>query len=320
MATKLSELMFDMETGDACIEDAYIASAKGKINVSHAIYEAAYKNYELPDNGQFMCYAESAQEGVPTESAKAAGTACDAVANELGSYFDAVIATAKKIKDACEKDLKTLIAVGKKVGVSMSSDFESGFAEPLGRAVISGRRMDLMSKKFIKSRHACKIAKCYAKGMTNILAAYGISIGSDIPGDVKRFTGCDSARGSVNSIKDVDSKLSDGGHALNIHGADGHQTDSIKAADISDLAMAVYSCAHVADSVLKNCSGSSKSSAIKMINSFCADECRGGKVSRSCESINGDIQKYMSALEEITAAIVSGYTDSTYALMETISK
>jgi hypothetical protein len=320
MATKLSELMLDMETGDACIEDAYIASAKGKINVSHAIYEAAYKNYELPDDGNFMCYVESAEEGIPSKSAAAATTACSAVANELGAFLDATVATAKKVKDACEKDLKTLIAVGKKVGVGMSNDFESGFAEPLGKAVVSGRRMDLVSKKFIKSRHACKIAKCYTKGMSSVLAAYGISISSDLNGEVRHFTGCGDVRGSVNSIRDVDSKLSDGGRALNIHGADERQTDSIKASDITDLAMAVYTCAHVADAVIKACGGGAKSSAIKMINSFCEDDCRGGKVSRICESINGDIQKYMANLEDIGGAISTGFTDSTYALMETVSK
>lgn len=321
MATKLSELMYDMETGDACIEDAYIAAAFGRINVSHAIYEAAYKNYELPDDESFTCYVESAAEGIPSESVAAAGTACSAVANELSSYLDAICATASKVKSACEKDLKTLIAVGKKVGVSMSSDFEDGFADPLGKAIVSGRRMDLMAKKFMKSRHSCKIAKCYAKGMVYSLAAFGINISSDINGDARHFTGVDSVRGSVNSLRDVDSKLSDGGRALNIHGADeAGRTDSIKAGDITDLAMAVYACAQVADAVLKACSGGAKKSAIGMINSMCGDSASGGKISRTMNSINGDIQKYMSNLTAIGDAIGSGFTDSVYALMETVSK
>ena len=320
MATKLSDLMLDMETGDACMEDVYIASAKGKINVSHAIFESAYKNYELPDDGQFVCYVESAQEGIPTDSAKAAGTACAAVGHELGAFLDATVEVAKKVKSAAEKDLKTLIAVGKKVGVTMSDNFEGGFAEPLGKAIVSGRRMDLSAKKFMKSRHSCRIAKCYAKGMVNILAAYGISISGDLNATVKDFTGCGDVRGSVNSLKDVESKLSDGGRALNTHGSDGERgtTDSIKAGDITDMAMAVYTCANVADAVIKACGGSAKKNAIAMVNSFCNDG--SGKISRTVEAINGDIQKYMANLEAIGKAISTGFTDGVYALMETISK
>lgn len=318
MATKLSDLMLDMETGDACREDVYIEYAAGRINVSHAIFEAAAKNYELPDNGQFVCYAESAEEGIPTRSDAAAGTACAAVGHELTAYFDAVVETAKKVKTAAEKDLKVLIAIGKKVGVSMSDNFEGGFAEPLGKAVVSGRRMDLSASKFIKSRHSCRIAKSYAKGMVNVLAAYGISIGGSLNSTVKDFTGAGEGRGSVSSLKEVDSRLSDGGHALNIHGSGDSGTDSIKAGDITDLALAIYSCANVADAVLKATGGNAKKNATAMIKSFCDGESR--KISRTMESINGDIKKYMENLQTIGTAISTGFTDSVYVLMETISK
>lgn len=314
MATKLSELMLDMETGDACMEDAYIASAKGKIAVSHAIFEAAYKNYELPDDGQFVCYVESDQEGIPTESEKAAGTACAAVGQELGAFLDATIETAKKVKSSAEKDLKTLIAVGKKVGVGMSGDFEKEFATPLGQEICSEGRLTLTADKFMKSKNSCKIAKAYTKGCVYTLAAFGINV--DIPETVKSFVSVDSSAGTVDSLKKVESKLSDGGRAFAI-GEIG-TTNTASASDIADLALAVYTCANVADAVIKACGSGAKKDAISNINSFCSEG--NGKISRSHHAINGDIKKYMSNLEKIGSTIASGFTDAVYALMETISK
>lgn len=313
MATKLSELMLDMETGDACMEDAYIASAKGKIAVSHAIFEAAYKNYELPDDGQFVCYVESDQEGIPTESEKAAGTACAAVGQELSAFLDATVETAKKIKSSAEKDLKTLIAIGKKVGVTMSESFDKEFATPLGQEICSEGRLTLSADKFMKSKNSCKIAKAYTKGCVYTLAAFGISV--DLPEAVKDFVSVDTAAGTVDSIKKVESKLSDGGRAFAI--GDVGTTNIATASDITDLALAVYTCANVADAVIKACDGAAKKDAIANVNSFCNGD---GKISRTHHAINGDIKKYMSNLEKIGTTVASGFTDAVYALMETISK
>lgn len=320
MATKLSYLQLDMETGDACMEDAYIAEAKGRINVSHAIFEAAYKNYELPDDGQFVCYVESADAGIPTKSKDASGTACAAVFHELNAYFDAIVSTAKKAKAAAEKDLKTLIAIGKKVGVNMSENFEGGFAAPLGKAIVSGGRLNLSADKFVNSRNACKIAKAYVKGSVYSLAAYGISITEEMNAVVKNFTGCGSVSGTIKSLKDLESKLSDGGRAFAVGNAAEKTTDSVKAGDITDFALAVYSVAVTADAIIKVATDSAKKHATAMMKSFCGDECKDGKISRTCEAINNDIQKYMGNLEECGKAVSTAFTDSAYALLETISK
>lgn len=319
MATKVSDLILDMETGDACLEDAYIASAKGKIAVSHAIFEAAYKNYELPDDGNFVCYQESADAGIPTKSDAAAGTACEAVVRELSAFYDAVAATAKKVKDAAEKDLKTLIAIGKKVGVNMSENFEGGFAEPLGKAVVTSHRLDLSDKQFLKGRKTTKLAKNYTKGMCYIMSAYGSSIAGDLNPSIKSFTGCDGGTKGVDSLKALESRLSDGGRALGGSVDTDRATDSVKAGDVTDLAMSVWTVANVADAVLKATKGGKKN-ADEMIRSFCSSDGKGGKISRTAEAINGDIKKYMANLEEIGNAIATGYTNSVYVLMQTVSK
>lgn len=314
MATKVSDLILDMETGDACLEDAYIASAKGKIAVSHAIFEAAYKNCELPDDGNFVCYQESAEAGIPTKTDAAASTACEAVVRELSAYYDAVVATAKKVKDAAEKDLKTLIAVGKKVGVSMSENFESGFAEPLGKAVVTSRRLDVSDKKFLKGRSSVGLAKDYTKGMCYTMAAFGVKL--DVNPSVKNFTGCGEGK-TASCLKTLESALSDGGRAMRT--GDGHTTDSVKASDITDLAMAVWAVANVADAVLKAGKGGKKE-ADSFIRSCCKGDAKPGKISRTCESINADIKKYMGNLEAIGNAISSGFTDSVYVLMQAVSR
>jgi len=319
MATKVSDLFLDMETGDACLEDAYIAQAKGKIGVSHAIFEAAYKNCELPDDGQFACYLESAEAGIPTQTNAAAGTACEAVIQELDAFYDGIIATAKKVKAASEKNLKSLIAVGKKVGVSMSEDFENGFAEPLGKAVVTSRRLDLSDDKFLKGRKTVKIAKAYAKGMCYAMAAYGVRLGADLRADVKSFTGAGDCK-TASCIKTLESALSDAGRALNVgdSAAEKGATGSVKASDITDLAMACWATANIADAVIK--AGKGKKDAAAAVRSFCKDDAKPGKISRTAEAINEDIKKYMSNLEACGNAIATGFTNSAYVLMNTVLK
>ena len=320
MATKVSDLFLDMETGDACIEDAYIEQSKAKIGVSNAIFEAAYKNSELPDDGQFACYLESAENGIPTQTNAATGTACEAVIHELDAFYDGIIATAKKVKDASEKNLKSLIAVGKKVGVSMSEDFERGFAEPLGKAVVTSRRLDLSDDKFLKGAKTVKIAKAYAKGMCYAMGAYGVKLGSDIRADVKSFTGAGDCK-TASCIKSLEGALSDAGRALNVGESADEKgaTGSIKAADITDLAMACWATANVADAVLK-AGKSAKKDAANAVRSFCKDDAKPGKISRTAEAINGDIAKYMTNLENCGKAIATGFTNSAYVLMNTVLK
>lgn len=313
MATKLSELLIDMETGDACIEDAYIASAKGKINVSHAIFESASKNYELPDDGQFVCYVESDQEGIPTKSEKAAGAACAAVGEELKAYLDAVESTAKKVKNSAEKDLKLLISIGKRVGVTMSESFEKEFAGPLASSLCEGGKLNLSAEKFMKGKDAYKVAKAYASGCCKALAAYGISM--DIPESVKGITGCEGGSGNVSSLKQVDTKIKESGKAFDV--SEPSKIGTAKASDISDLALAIYACANTADAVLKALGSNGKKDAMANLRSFCDGD---GKISNPHKSINDDIQKYMGNLEKIGTIIASGFTDGVYAIQETISK
>ena len=321
MATKFSDLVLDMETGDACLEDAYIASAKGRVNVSNAIFETAHKISELPEDRNFMIVQEAAEEGIPNTREGAIKTATQAVAHELSAYFDEVVAVAKKVKASAEKDLKVLIGIGKKVGVNAPADgdFEGSFAEPLGKAIIANGRMDLADKQFLKSKNTIKIAKGYAKGMAYILSAYGISISTAFTPAVKSFVGFDgTSRGSVDSLKALDSRLSDGGRALAVGGID-NTTDSIKAGDITDLAMALFVVANIASAVVDATKGAKKQ-ADSVIASLCSKDCDGKKVSRTCESINGDIRKYAQNLQDISNAIATGYTNSVYTLTNAVSK
>ena len=124
----------------------------------------------------------------------------------------------------------------------------------------------------------------------------------------------------MDSLKALESRLSDGGRALGGSVDAERGTDSVKAGDVTDLAMSVWTVANVADAVLKASKGGKKN-VDEMIRSFCsADGGKSGKISRTAEAINGDIKKYMANLEEIGNAIATGYTNSVYTLMQTVSK
>ena len=115
--SKYTELMLDVACGDASEYDAYIEQAIGKINVSNAIFALESKIAELPEDGDFMCIQEAADAGLPANKADATGASCEAVRQQVVAFYDLVLNTAKKVKEACDKDMKLLIAFGKKNGV-----------------------------------------------------------------------------------------------------------------------------------------------------------------------------------------------------------
>ena len=321
MAIKVSELMLDMETGDASPHDANIRASKGEIEVAQLTFECMEKITELPTDGTFAITMEAADAGLPTSPDKAAGVCNTAVKSELMSFYDVLNSSAKKVKSAAEKNLKGLIAVGRRVGVSGDTSggkFESSFAEPLGKALVgSGRSVALNDKKFLKGKYATKLAKNYAKGMATLLSAYGISINSVFSdGTIKGVTGYDgfSGKRTVDSLKSLESNLSDGGKIIKADSMSGdtHYTDSPKASDVTDLAVALYSIANVASAVVEATDKSAKKNAAALVASACGAE-KG--VSNCSKCINDDIKKYADNVTGIADAITTSFTDSAYSLM-----
>lgn len=327
---KVSDIMIDMATGDASMRDAYIQEAAGKVVVATAVFEAAYKISELPA-GDFMIIQEAAEEGLPTDQGSACDLACDSVKQAMNGFYDMLVETAKKIKESATKDMKLVIAMAKKFGISNNvSNFATAFANPLGKSVenAAGGRIELNDKRFLKGKFATKLATNYVKGVTSLLLAYGINV-TDVFSDPviakeieKKVAG---AKGLPETFKGVAGYLSDGGKLIKIEkitDKDGHYTDSVKGSDIADLAISLYIVIATSDAVIKTAGNkSAKATAMAGINALCEKEdCGDKKVSKSIVSIGDDITKWKDNVEDITTAITKTYTDSIYTLYETITK
>ena len=336
---KFSDLMLDMATGDASIHDAYIQEAVGKINVSHAYFEAAYKISELPQSdNEFMIVQEAADAGMPTDAEGATGVANEAVVQELNAFFDLVVATARKVKQAADKDFKALVGLGKGMGVSVGdTDNIRTFADNLAKAVVEGRgknakssvmrvhpgSIELGSRKFLASMYMKKLTKKYAQGMGKFMAMYGLSIADAFKNEsIKAYAGAEPVGAKEGSgIHGLSSALNSGiGQIIDKGNTADHGNKyrtNIAAKDIADLVMCVYTVRIISEAVIQV---AGPKSVKKSVSANITQAMSGGSGKKSVSAVAHDIDEAVKnatpKMNDVAKNIVSGYTDSVYALVE----
>lgn len=328
---KVSDLMLDMATGDASWNDVNIQEAVGKINVSSTIFEAAYNISELPSKD--IAYVQEAADaaGLPTDRDESIGVATEAVKRELTAFYDLIVATAKKIKSNAEKDMKAIIAIGKKYGIkSNTGNFLTEFINPLCTAIMNdnGGAIVLSDKRFIKAKYAARMTENYGRGLTNLMSGYGINIDnvysdSVVEMIVRKSTG-GAKRADLRDLRDLESNLSAGGKLINFDKTvepNRHYTDTIKSNDIITVAISLYTIIKISDAIIKNtASASQKKTAIANLTSLCDTNTANGKrITRVCESINDGVKEWSDNLTNITNNITKAFTDSIYSLVEAIT-
>lgn len=348
---KFSDLMLDMATGDASIYDAYIQEAVGKINVSHAYFEAACKISELPEGEDFMIVQEAADAGLPTDKTGSTGVANEAVVQELNAFFDLIVATAKKVKQGVDKDYKALVGLGKGLGVSSQGgdNFVDAFAKPLAAAVTTKRgksagaaikrgslnSIELGSAKFLSSTNFKKLAKNYAQAMAKFLSAYGLSVGEAFNDPiVRKFTGSVGAKmeKSVN-LHDISTNICSGiGQIVDKKETSDHGSayrTNVSQKDIAEFTACVYVIKKVSDAVVATAGGKGVKKNVSAAISNAVNGTsnvtnkKGTKVKRSVSSSAHDVDECIRfATPKMTAVasnIVTGYGDSVYALVKAVN-
>lgn len=189
-----SEILLDLDTGDASMHDVRAKEAAGKINVASAIFEYAAKLAEMPEDSRFIQEAADAAEeaGLPTKPAEGTGLATEAVAQELIAFYDVVVENAKKVKTAADRDMKAIIGLGKKYGIAASAaqqgNFMIAFAKPLAQALVRDFATNRYSKNaitfekgiFPKAADSEKLIFAYGNCMARLAAVFGMSIGECI--------------------------------------------------------------------------------------------------------------------------------------------
>ena len=194
MSIKFSDVLLDLDTGDASMHDVHVKEAMGKINVSSAIFEYAAKLAECPENSAFVQEAAAAAEesGLPSSPSEGKGLATAAVSQELIGFYDVVVENAKKVKSAADRDMKAIIGLGKKYGISTSAassgNFMISFAKPLAEALVRDFAANRKSKNYIrfardifpKASESEKLIFAYGNAMARLAAVFGISLGECI--------------------------------------------------------------------------------------------------------------------------------------------
>ena len=326
---KVSDLMLDMSTGNASIEDAYIQEAFHKIKVSSGIFQAAYDISELEEDEVALVQEAATAAGLPTSKGEAISAAAAAVKKELSAYYDLLISTAKKLKTVCDKDMKALATVGKRYGISFDmSSYVSGFVQPLCNEMFrEDKKFDLSSKRFIKGKYAARLAEDYGKGVSKALYAFDLSIdtvfGDEAIGLLIRRVNFGN-NNTVKDMRDITALLSDSGKllkSLDKVTADAHYEQRVKAKDVASLCYSVYAVYKIADAIIKKADDTrAKKLAMHKLEQLCKESCDGNKrISRSCDIINDGIKEWSQNLIDVEKNIEKAYTDSCYLLLE-ISK
>lgn len=191
---KFSEIMLDLDTGDASMHDVRVKEAMGKVNVSAAIFEYASALASMPEDSSFIQEAatEAEEAGLPSSPSEAPGLATEAIQQELNAFYDVLVENAKKVKQASERDMKAIIGLGKKYGIAASAaqngNFMIAFAKPLAKALVRDHATNRKTKNSIKfakgvfpaSGKAHDLMFAYGNAMARLAAVFGLSIGDVI--------------------------------------------------------------------------------------------------------------------------------------------
>ena len=322
---KVSDLMLDLATGDASMHDVYIQEAVGKINVSSAIFDAAYKISELPE-GEFLVVQEAADAGLPTDQEGAAACCNEAVMQELKAFYDLIVETAKKIKGGADKNLKLVMAIGKKYGVTAANgeDFKKTFAEPLAKAIADdkGKKLTIEDKRFLTAKYINAFAETYGLGVANFLSAYGMSFeNSSLYSEYAPY----KSKKEVTSFKAMLKNITYGVKLIDfdkVIDKNKHCTDKVSEYDIAEMICSLYEVIALSKAIIEVAgNASAKKTALNLATELCGKEdCEGKKVSRTLDGLNENIKKGTEKLTAIVDNITKSFTDSIYSLTETLNK
>ena len=306
---KFSQILLDLDTGDASMHDVHVKEAEGKINVSSAIFEYASRLAEMSENSSFIQEAADAatESGLPTKPEEGKGLATAAVSQQLIGFYDVVVENAKKVKAASDRDMKAIIGLGKKYGISASAaqsgSFMTAFAKPLAQAIVRDYAVNRKSKNYIrfaqdifpKASDSEKLIFAYGNAMARLSAVFGISIAECIEdptvqevlsirdGALKAMavgiTGDKSAaneprtgfdKGGVPDANALYKALMKGSSVPKASKVG--TTGKVDAEDIAELITFTYVAHQVSKCVVAGASAKKKAGAVAFINQICSAE------------------------------------------------
>lgn len=325
----ITELMLDIASGDASEDDVHVQECLGHINISAREFAAAYSISEYPGDLPSIIVESASKANLPTNKGEAKEVANTAVIQGLSAFYNLMIATAKKVRAATERELRAYAALGKKYGINFDKhDFLTGFLNPLCAAVEKdGLLGKLDDRSFIKGKYAARMVENYGKGMANLMSGYGLSIdnvfGDSVVGLIIRnnFSG----KKTIKDLRDVESNMSTGGKQLNFDKTldkKTHYQDYVKIVDFKMLAISIYALSKISEAIIVTLgNASTKKTAMDNIKKLFNEASDGNRrVVRSVESISDGTKEWSDNLSKLTTNMTGAFTDSSYELLKMLKK
>ena len=325
----ITELMLDMASGDASEDDVHVQECLGHINISAREFAAAYSISEYPGDLPSIIVESASKANLPTNKGDAKEVANTAVIQGLSAFYNLMIATAKKVRAATERELRAYIALGKKYGINFDKhNFLTGFLNPLCSAVEKdGLLGKLNDRSFIKGKYAARMVENYGKGMANLMSGYGLSIdnvfGDSVVGMIVRNNY--SGKKTIKDLRDVESNMSTGGKQLNFDKTldkKTHYQDYVKIVDFKMLAISIYALSKISEAIIVTLgNASTKKTAMDNIKKLFNEASDGNRrVVRSVESISDGTKEWSENLNKLTTNMTGAFTDSSYELFKMLKK
>lgn len=325
----VTELMLDIASGDASEDDVHVQECLGHINISAREFAAAYSISEYPGDLPSIIVEAATNAKLPTDKGEAKEVANTAVIQGLSAFYNLMIATAKKVRAATERELRAYYALGKKYGINFDKyNFVSGFLNPLCAAVEKdGLLGKLDDRSFIKGKYAARMVENYGKGMANLMSGYGLSIdnvfGDSVVGMIVRNSY--SGKKTIKDLRDVESNMSTGGKQLNFDKTldkKTHYQDYVKIVDFKMLAISIYALSKISEAIIVTLgNASTKKTAMDNIKKLFNEASDGNRrVVRSVESISDGTKEWSDNLNKLTTNMTGAFTDSSYELLKMLKK
>lgn len=318
----------DKEMGDATLHDKYCEQATGKIRYSATMFDLMEKIVECHEAGlsNALVIQEATAAGIDSDADNAGKQAGVAINAALAGLYDLMIASAKKVKTSCEKDLKLIASFAKTQGVAFSTkDLVSSTVGPVVDK-LDAKGLSI-SGQFLKGTSAKQMVEQYGYAIANFMAAFGVNI-EKVFGDsvVSTMFGSKSsfgfAAGDADNILDIRKRLSAGGSAA-IRGkqlfgsAKAKTTQRVTKEDLKWFIISTYALILVSNYVIEQGGGATKATAIKRMNAAVdADTGKSDtKISSTKKMINSDLTGWTDGFNTLVENIVKTFGDSSTSLV-----
>lgn len=322
MSIKVSDIMLDLNTGDASPRDAYIQEAMGQVKVSSAIYDAAKQIAFLEPSEMTEVIQEAATNaGLPTDRENAVKLMFDAAEHQvLGTLRHFYQENAKVVET--EKVYAALNALGKYKGVKMPLDGSTEYAGEFANKVMPSKPVELGGAKFLGKKAAKAKLKKIIDATVQIANVAGIDC-DELKND-KTINNVDPVIKNCNLKKDEDGCITVACMAAGIENAsddlakaeikDSDYVSTVKKDDVATLVACNFAVVKVSKFIQKKFAEDASKLETAVKKSF--KKQKKDKPTDSIDQINEKCPEVNQELNDAISSMIKACNDSFTVLLE----